>query len=91
MFVLAFIPLSFILRKTKAGYEFSKSKGKIINLLFMDNLKVYSRRKKGLDSSVQTIRVFSEDIGMEFGIKKYYVSNGERKDCEVSWYRVPRW
>ena len=25
---------------------------------------------KGLDSLVQTVRVFSEDIGMEFGIEK---------------------
>ena len=30
-------------------------------------LKLYSRNEKGLDSLVQTIRVFSEDIGMEFG------------------------
>ena len=31
---------------------------------------MYSRREKGLDSLVQTVRVFSEDIGMEFGIEK---------------------
>ena len=36
----------------------------------MDNLKLYSRSEKGLDSLVQTVRVFSEDIGMEFGIEK---------------------
>ena len=23
--------------------------------------------------------------------KVSYVSNGERKDCEISWYRVARW
>ena len=50
----------------------------------MDDLNLYSHRQKGLDSLVQTVCVFSEDIGMEFG------SNGERKDCEVSWYRVAR-
>ena len=32
--------------------------------------KLYCRSGKGLDSLVQTIRVFSEDIGMEFGIEK---------------------
>ena len=37
----------------------------------MDDLKLYSRSEKGLDSLVQTVRVFSEDIGMEFGIEKY--------------------
>ena len=63
------IPLSLILRKVKAAYEFSESEEKINHVLFMDDLKLYSRCEKGLDS-VQTGRVFSEDIGMEFGIEK---------------------
>ena len=50
----------------------------------MDDLKLYSRSEKGLDSLVQTVRVFSEDVGIQFGIEVCYVSNGERKDCEVS-------
>ena len=75
MFVLALIPLSLILRKAKAAYEFSESKEKINHLSFMDDLKLYSRSEKGWDSLAQTIRVFSGDIG-------------ERKDCEVSWYKV---
>ena len=70
MFVLALIPLSFILRKAKAAYEFSESKEKINHLLFMDDLKLYSRSEKGLDSLLQTVCVFSEDIGMEFGIER---------------------
>ena len=70
MFVLALILLSLILRKAKAAYEFSESKEKINHLLFMDNLKLYSRSEKGLDSLVQTVCVFSKDIGMEFGIEK---------------------
>ena len=70
VFVLALIPLSLILRKAKAAYEFSESKDKINHLLFVDDLKLYSRSKKGLDSLVQTVRVFSEDTGMEFGIEK---------------------
>ena len=54
----------------KATYEFSESKEKINHILFMDDLKLYSQSQKGLDSLVQTVRVFSEDIGMEFGIEK---------------------
>ena len=61
MFNLALTPLSLILRKAKAAYEFSESKDKI-NLLFMDDLKLYSRSEKGLDSLVQTVRVLSEEI-----------------------------
>ena len=36
----------------------------------MDDLKLYSQSKKGLDSLVQTFHIFIEDIGMAFGIEK---------------------
>ena len=42
---------------------------KINHLLFIDDLKLYSRSKKELDLLVQTIRIFSKDIGREFGIE----------------------
>ena len=35
----------------------------------MDDLRLYRHNEKGLDSLVQTIHVFSEDIGMEFIIE----------------------
>ena len=70
VFVLALNPLSLILRKVKAAYEFSESKEKINHLLFMDDLKVYSQSDKRLDSLVQTVCAFNEDIGMELGIEK---------------------
>ena len=66
---LALILLSLILRKAKAAYEFSESEEKINHLLFMDDLKLYSRSEKGLDLFVQAVRVFRKDIGMEFGIE----------------------
>ena len=70
VFVLALIPLSLILRKAKAAYEVSESKEKINHLLFMDDLKLYSRSEKGLNLLVQRVCACSEDIGMEFGIEK---------------------
>ena len=70
MFALALIPLSLILTKVKAAYEFSESKEKINHLLFMDDLKLYSQSERGLDSLLQTVCVFSADIGMKFGIEK---------------------
>ena len=36
----------------------------------MNDLKLYSKSEKALDSLIQTIRIFSEDIGMKFGIDK---------------------
>ena len=62
MFVLVLIPLSLILRKAKAAYEFSRSKVKINHLLFMDDLKLYSCNERELDSLVLTICIFSKDI-----------------------------
>ena len=36
----------------------------------MDDLKFYSKSEKTLDFLIQTVRIFSEDIGMKFGIDK---------------------
>ena len=65
VFALALIPLSLILRSTKVACKFSGSKEKINHLLFMDDLKLYSRNEKGLDSLLQAKRIFNEDIGLE--------------------------
>ena len=58
------------LRKAKAAYEFSRSKQKTNHLLFMNDLKLYSRIEKELDSLVQTSHIFSKDIEMEFRIEE---------------------
>ena len=55
---------------TKHGYEFAKNREKINHLLYMDDLKLYAKSEKELDSLIQTVRVFSKDIGMQFGIEK---------------------
>ena len=36
----------------------------------MDDLKLYAENEKSLESLVQTGRIFSDDIGMEFDIDK---------------------
>ena len=36
----------------------------------MDDLKWYAKNEKGLESLVQTVRIFSDDIGMKFVIDK---------------------
>ena len=36
----------------------------------MDDLKLYGRSEDAMDSLVRTVRLVSEDIGMEFGVKK---------------------
>ena len=56
----------------------------------MDDLKLNSQSEKGLDSLVQIVRVFGEDIGMDCGIEKCAMLVLE-KGNEVSWYSVARW
>ena len=70
LFVIILIPLTHILRKASPGYEFASSKEKINHLLYMDDLKLYSKTEKTFDSLIQTVRIFSNDIKMEFGIEK---------------------
>ena len=70
LFVICMIPLSLVLRKVKAGYEFRGKQLKINHLQFMDDLKLFGKNEKQIDSLVKTVHVFTKDIGMEFGIKK---------------------
>ena len=36
----------------------------------MDNLKLYAKSERELDSLIQTVRIFSDDVGMVFGLDK---------------------
>ena len=38
--------------------------------IILDYLKLYESNKKSLESLIQTVHVFSNDIGMEFGAEK---------------------
>ena len=65
------IGLSHILRKVSAGYQLEKGQHKKINhLLLMDDLKLYGNSKKEAERHKNTVRIFSKDIAMEFGISK---------------------
>ena len=51
----------------------------------MDDLKLYGKSEKQVDTLVNTIRIFSKDIGMEFGISKCAVlimKRGKICTCE---------
>ena len=64
------LPFSSVLNELGAGYQLSKKEGKITHLLFMDDLKLYGRNENEINSLIHIVRVFSSDIGMDFGIKK---------------------
>ena len=67
LFVISLIPLTHILRTANSGYEFRIEEA-TNHLLFMDDFKLYSKRERPLDSLIQAVTIFSEDIGIQFGI-----------------------
>ena len=70
LFVLVMIPLTLVLRQTKTSYKVKKGGKKINHLLFMDNLKLFTKKEDQIDNFVNTVRIFSEDIKMDFGLAK---------------------
>ena len=70
LFVISMIPLTRILREAAPGYKFSSSKVKVNHLLSMDDLKLYGKTQKDLESLIQTVKIYSSGIEMEFGLKK---------------------
>ena len=67
LFVIMMMPLNHIPRKCAGGYKLSKSQEKIIN---MDDIKLFAKNKKELETLIHAIRIYSQDIRMEFGIEK---------------------
>ena len=59
LFVLM-IPLTLVLRQTKAFYELKKGSKKINHLLFMDDLKLFATNEDQIDSLVNTVSIFLE-------------------------------
>ena len=62
--------LNHILRKCTPGYKLSKSQEKINHLMYMDDIKLFVRNGKESETLIQTVRIYSIDIGMEFGKEK---------------------
>ena len=70
IFAICMIPLSLLLRKVKASFERGRKEFKLNHLFFMDDLKLFGKSVDQIDSLVQTVFKFSEDIGMEIVLKK---------------------
>ena len=69
LLVIVLIPLSIILNKTDHGCVTSQNQ-KLNHLLFMDDLKLYAKSERELDSIIQAVRIVSDNIGMVFGLDK---------------------
>jgi len=73
IFILCLLPLSWLLKESKLGYRLSRIPLLIIShLLFMDDLKIYASNDKQLESMLNIVKTFSDDIKMTFGFDKCY-------------------
>ena len=78
---MALNPLSTELNRTGYGYWVSTGHGRtakrqlISHPLYMDDLKLYGRNPDQLDGLLHTVRTFSDDIRMKFGLEKCAVAH----------------
>ena len=61
--------MSVLLRSAAHGYKFRNGK-KVNHILFMDDLKLYGKSKDELEALVNTVRIFTDDVRMKFGLSK---------------------
>ena len=64
------MPLNDIFRKCAAGYKISRLQEKINHLMYMDGIKLFAKNEKELETLIHAVRIYSHDIGMEFGREK---------------------
>ena len=70
LFIIAMIPLNLILRKCTAEYKLRKSQEKINPLMSWMTSNYLQKNEKELETLIHSVRMYSQDIGMEFGIEK---------------------
>ena len=70
LFIIAMMPLNSILRKCTAGYKLGRSQEKVNHLMYVDDIILFAKNEKELGTLIHTVRIYSRDIGMGFGIEK---------------------
>ena len=70
LFCICLIPLTVQLNGLNTGYKEHITKTKISHLLYMDDLKLIAKSEEELRKQVLTVKTFSDDIHMDFGLEK---------------------
>ena len=39
--------------------------------MYMDDIKLFAKNEKELETLIQSVRMYTQDIGMEYSIEKY--------------------
>ena len=78
LFIVAMIPMTRVLERMEVGYQLKKGGSRINHLMFIEDIKLFGRGTKEIDTLVQTVRIVSSDIRMELGIEIYALVNIQR-------------
>ena len=70
LFIIDMMPLNHILRKCTAGYKLCRSQEMITLLMYMDDIKLFAKNQKELETLIHAFRIYIQYIGMEFSIEK---------------------
>ncbi|KAI5731018.1 hypothetical protein M8J77_003330 [Diaphorina citri] len=70
LFCIALIPLSTMLNNSRIGYKLRNQETKVNHLLYMDDVKLYANNERRLNTLIEIVKTFSDDIGMKFGLDK---------------------
>ena len=69
LFCICLIPLTEQLNRLNTGYEEHIMKTKISHLLYVDDWKLIAKSEEELRKQIQTVKTFSDDIHMDFGLE----------------------
>jgi len=83
LFVMCLFPLTLLLRQLNKGFVIDDET--VSHVLYLDDLKLYAKSEDDMVSLVNTVRIFSTDIRIDFGFEKcatLSMRRGNVADCE---------
>ena len=57
LFIIAMMPLNYTLQKCPAGYKLSRSQEKINHLMYMNDIKLFTKNEKELETLIHALRI----------------------------------
>jgi hypothetical protein len=69
IFCICLISLTEQLNKFNTDFEEHTTKTKMSHLIYMDDLKMITESDEEIQKEIQTVKIFSDDILMEFGLE----------------------
>ena len=82
LFCIALFPLSNLLNSNNCGYKIYDET--ISHLFFMDDLKLYTKNDDHLETQLNVVKMFSDDICMSFGLDKCAKASFKRGKLKYS-------